>query len=149
MRTAIGTLAIAVLAAASVSAHVTVWPRESKAGASEKYTVRVPSEGKLATTSVQLEVPDGVTIVAVQAPAGWKHEVTRQGDRITSVTWTMEIKPGEFAEFAFLARNPKEGPQVTWKVHQKYADGTSSDWIGPAGDRQPAPVTKLVAATTP
>jgi len=34
-------------------------------------------------------------------------------------------------------------------MHQKYADGTSSDWIGPAGDRQPAPVTKLVAATTP
>lgn len=146
MRTAALTLGIALLGA---SAHVTVWPRESKAGASEKYMVRVPSEGKVATKSIHLEAPDGVTIVAVQAPAGWTYDLKRDGDRIVAVTWTMEIKPGEFAEFAFLARNPKEGSQIVWKVRQHYADGTSSDWIGPAGDRRPAPVTKLVAATTP
>ncbi len=33
------------------------------------------------------------------------------------------------------------------KAHQRHADGTSSEWIGAAGTRQPAPVTKLTAAT--
>lgn len=51
----------------------------------------------------------------------------RDGDRIVAITWTMEIKPGEFAEFSFLARNPKEGAQIVWKVRQRYTDGTSSD----------------------
>ena len=33
-------------------AHVSVRPRESKAGAEERYTVRVPTEGAVATTHV-------------------------------------------------------------------------------------------------
>ena len=32
-------------------AHVTVRPRESKPDAEERYVVRVPTEGKVATTS--------------------------------------------------------------------------------------------------
>jgi uncharacterized protein YcnI len=73
MRTLALTLALSVVAT-TLSAHVTVWPRESRAGASEKYTVRVPTEGKVATTSVTLETPEGVTIAAVAAPAGWTYE---------------------------------------------------------------------------
>ena len=52
------------LIAATAEAHVTVRPRESKAGATEKYTVRVPTEGKVATTSVEIEIPAGVTVRA-------------------------------------------------------------------------------------
>lgn len=135
--------------AASVAAHVTVWPRESQAGRSEKYLVRVPTEGKIATTEVELEVPADVTIGALGAPAGWTYDVKREGDRIVRITWKMEIRPGEFAEFPFIARNPKEGTEIVWKVRQRYADGTSSGWIGPAGDRHPAPVTKLTAPAPP
>ncbi len=35
--------------------------------------------------------------------------------------------------------------QILWKAHQRYAGGTSNDWVGPAGDRRPASVTNLVA----
>lgn len=134
----------AVLLIATVAAaHVTVWPRESRAGGSERYTVRVPTEGRVATTSVELEVPAGVTITGILAPAGWSHETRKDGDRLIAITWAQEIKPGEFGEFVFLARNPRDAQEIVWKVHQRYADGTASDWVGAPGERGPAPVTKL------
>jgi uncharacterized protein YcnI len=128
-----------------MSAHVTIWPRESVPGASERYTVRVPTEGKTATTSVQLLVPAEVTLTYVLAMPGVVADITRgDGNRITSVTWKFDVPPGQFAEFVFMARNPKQGSEITWKVHQHYADGTKSDWTGPPS-KGPAPVTKLVA----
>lgn len=148
MRTGAWFVVLSFLTAAA-DAHVTVWPRESKAAAGEKYTVRVPTEGKVATSSVELEVPEGVTVIAVATPNAWTYELKREGDRIVAITWKMEIKPGEFAEFSFLARNPKEGAQIAWKVRQLYTDGTSSDWVGATGTPRPAPVTKLLPATTP
>jgi hypothetical protein len=32
-----------------------------------------------------------------------------------------------------------------WKARQRFADGTSADWVGVEGDRRPASVTKLIA----
>ena len=139
----------AVLVCATAEAHVRITPRESKAGATETYTARVPTEGKVTTTAVELEVPEGVTIVSVTAPTGATYDVKRDRDRIVSVTWKTDIKPGEFAELTFVARNPREGAQITWKAHQRYADGTSSDWVGAAGTRAPAPVVTLLPATKP
>ena len=117
-------------------AHVTVRPRESKPAAEERYTVRVPTEGKVATTSVELQVPEGVTITEVPDPPGATHKETREGDRVVAITWTKEIKPGEVAEFAFSARNPPSGAQITWTIQQRYAEGKPSDW---------SPITKLLA----
>lgn len=47
------------------------------------------------------------------AAAGWTHTLKRTGDRVTSIVWAMEIKPGEFAEFVFIGRNPKTGSETT------------------------------------
>ena len=145
MRRLLATTALLVSASVGMSAHVTIWPRESAPGASERYTVRVPTEGKTATTSVHLVVPPEVTVTYVLAMPGVVADVTRgEGNRITAVTWKFEVPPGQFAEFVFMARNPKQGSEITWKVHQHYADGTKSDWTGPPG-KGPAPITKLVA----
>lgn len=137
---------IFVSLAAPLLAHVGVTPRESKSGATETYTFNVPSEGGRTTTSVVLDVPESVVVKSVAAPEGAKHEEKKTGDRITQVTWTMEIKPGVSAKFSLVATNPSTGDAIIWRVHQMYADGTSSDWVGEAGTRSPAPVTKLVAA---
>ena len=138
-----GMIAIAVVVAGSiVSAHVTVWPQESRSGAGERYTVRVPTEGKVTTTSVELEVPTDVVVSGVLVGAGYTYEVRRENDRIVAITWKQEIKPAEYGEFVFFARNPKAA-QIAWKVRQRYADGTSADWVGVEGDRRPASVTKL------
>ena len=139
-------MAVALLTASAVDAHVTIWPQESKAGAGERYTVRVPTEGKVTTTEVELEVPADVRVSGVLIGAGFTYEFRRDGDRIVGVTWKQHIKPSEYAEFVFFAVNPKTAGPVAWKVHQRYQDGTSADWTGVEGDRRPASVTRIVAA---
>lgn len=64
-------IAVAVSALPSLAlAHVSGRPRESKPGAEERFTVRVPTEGPVATTHVQL---------------GVRHQgqAARKGDRFT------------------------------------------------------------------
>ena len=144
MRTPIVIAATALLFAETAFAHVTVWPQQSRAGMAERYTVRVPTERNVPTVSVELEVPTTVTVTGVLAPAGFTYETQREGNRITSITWKQEIKPGEVGEFVFFARNPAAS-QIVWKAHQRYADGQVEDWVGPAGDRRPAPTVSLTA----
>ena len=136
-----------LLTAAAVDAHVTVWPQESKVGAGERYTVRVPTEGKVTTTEVELEIPADVRVGGVLVTGGFTYDLRRDGDRIVAVTWKQEIKPSEYAEFVFFAVNPKAAGPVAWKVHQRFADGTSADWTGVEGDRRPASVTRMTAAS--
>ena len=50
----------------------------------------------------------------------------------------------QIEEEKFLGGAPDESSTST-STH-RYADGTSSEWTGPAGSRGPAPVTKLLPA---
>ena len=34
----------------------------------------------------------------------------------------------ESATLSFTAKNPATGEKITWKIQQKYADGTASNW---------------------
>jgi uncharacterized protein YcnI len=139
------TIAAIVLAGPSVAfAHVSVRPRESKPGMEERYTVRVPTEGNVATTHVRLEIPAGVTVLEVIPQEGATFETDQQAERIIAITWKKEIPPKAAAEFAFRARNPSSG-DIVWKAHQHFADRTAADWIGAVGERRPAAVTKLIA----
>lgn len=140
--------AIVVLAPAAVQAHVSITPRASTAGATEKYTVRIPTEGKVATVAAEMDVPEGVIIETLQAPAGWKYEVKRAEDRIVSIVWQADVKPGEFIEVGFVARNPRNGNRIVWTLRQRFADGTVTDWTkGPQGIR-PTAVTDLAPVPT-
>jgi uncharacterized protein YcnI len=142
VRASVATMSL-VLLASSAQAHITIAPTQSTAGATEKYVLRVPTEGKVATVAAELEVPDGVIVETVSMPQGWKYDMKRQADRITAITWTMTIPPGEFVEFAFVARNPRDKTELVWTLRQRFADGTVSDWTkGPNGIR-PTAVTRL------
>ncbi len=143
MRTIITALTLSIVLPSLAAAHVGVRPRESKPGAEERYTVRVPTEGAVATTSVRLEIPDGVTVLDVEATPGATFATEKRGDRIVAIVWTKEIPPKEMAEFVFRARNPASGEEIVWKAHQHFSDRTVTDWVGPTGDKRPAPVTKL------
>jgi uncharacterized protein YcnI len=134
--------AIVLCVASAAYAQVTVSPYTSSAGSVERYSFRVTTEGKVTTTALDLEVPPDVTITGVLVNGGFTYEARREGDRIVSITWNLDVKPGEVAEFVFFARNPPSG-QIQWKARQKFADGTSADWIGVEGDRRPAAITKL------
>ena len=136
---------VVVLVPSFAMAHISVRPRESKSGAEEQYTVRVPTEGPVATTHVTLDIPADVTVLEVLPADGATFETAKQGDRITSITWRKAIPPKASAEFAFRARNPA-ATEIAWKAHQHFSDGTVADWIGAAGASRPAAVTKLSAA---
>jgi len=135
----------ALTATFAAAAHVTVWPKTAQTGAYEKYTVRIPTEGKVATTSVEIAIPAEAAFISVGAAVGHTYELKKVDGRVVGIVWSMQIKPGEFAEFAFMARNPKEGKELVWKAVQRFADGTSTQWNGAAGSKQPASVTTLTA----
>lgn len=136
-------LTMVAVVASSAQAHITIAPTQSMAGATEKYTLRVPTEGKVATVAAEIDIPEGVIVEVVAMPNGWKHELKRQGDRITGIVWTLNIPPGEFVEFSFVARNPRDKAEVVWQLRQRFADGTVSDWTkGPNGVRSTS-MTKL------
>ncbi|MBA2258846.1 MAG: DUF1775 domain-containing protein [Acidobacteria bacterium] len=120
--------ALLVMIPALASAHVSVSPREAKPGIQQQYTVRVPTEGQVATTAVYLQVPEGVTVTDVPQPDGATHEVKKDGNRIVAITWTRDIPPKQSAQFLFTANNPAAAGQISWKVQQRFADGTSRDW---------------------
>lgn len=130
------------------SAHVSVRPRESKPGAEERYTMRVPTEGAVATVQVRLEIPTDVTVLEILPHEGATFETNKQGDRITVVTWKKEIPPKAVAEFVFRARNP-ESAEIVWKAHQHFTDGSSADWVGARGERRPASITRLTSVPSP
>ena len=88
----------------TAQAHVRVQPTESQPGAKQVYTVRVPTEGKVATTAVVLEVPDGVSVVSAQGPA----KLTKAAGKTVSITWKAEIPPGVFEMFELQGLGPKK-----------------------------------------
>ena len=124
-------------------AHVSIGPKQSQAHATQTYTIRVPAEGTVPTTMLQLEVPPGIEVVSVAAPAGISYELQKESTRVVRIVWSMSLQPGSVAELSFVARNPGAG-QVFWKSHQHFADGTVNHYDGPAGSRRPAVPTTLV-----
>ena len=135
--------ALFLLLTSGVSAHVRISPAEASRSATQTYVARVPTERPTSTTSVRIEIPDGVEIDSASPAAGGKVELIRDGDRVRAIEWTVDIPSGTSAELSFVARNPATGDQLTWKAVQRYADGSQSEWTGPAGSRTPAPVTTL------
>jgi uncharacterized protein YcnI len=75
-----------ILFASIAQAHVRVQPAESRIGAHESYTVRVPTEGSVATTFVELEVPDTVSVLSVN-----QAETKKTNGHISSILWRVEI----------------------------------------------------------
>lgn len=141
----------AVLAALSLSgvaaAHVTVWPKDSTARAYERYSVRVPNEKEADTVAVELRVPDGVRVEAVEQKPGWTAVLARNASGIvTTVRWTGKLAPHEFTELGLIAVNPASAADLVWPAVQTYADGTTVEWTGPAGSATPAPHTAVKAA---
>lgn len=138
-------LIVFALTAVPVQAHVTVQPRESTQGATEKYKMRVPNEKSVPTVRLEADFPTAADITSVEEKAGWKIELKRDSaGKIMGAIWSgSSIAPRDIVEFGFLARNPSDATEIVWKVVQIYEDGSRSEWTGPKGSRSPAPVTQL------
>jgi uncharacterized protein YcnI len=151
-------MVMGVAFAGVASAHVTISPNTAVAGDDVTLTFHVPDENDAANTNkleVQLPADAGLTEVSVLPVAGWTYAVTKQGDSISTVTWSGgTIKPGEFAQFALtVGPLPKTQTQLLFKALQSYDNGDVVSWIEttPPGGTEPdhpAPVLTLTADDT-
>src|SRR5882672_11611557 len=119
---------VAVSTLATLSAHVMVSPLQSKAGASQKYEVRVHNEAKVAATTIDLTVPDGVIVTDVAKPASGSFTTKTTGNRITSITWQIEVQPSKYVALPFTATNPDGASDLHWNLREHLADGSVVDW---------------------
>jgi uncharacterized protein YcnI len=130
-------------------AHAVVYPKASTTGAHERYVIRVPNERNVPTTRVEITFPSDVRVSSFSDVPGWNLEIVRDtAKRIVGAVWTGSLPPERFAEFPFVAANPKTAGSITWPVIQTYADGERAEWTGPADSKRPASLTTLAVASS-
>jgi uncharacterized protein YcnI len=140
------TFTLAAAACASLSAHIMVSPPESKSGATQNYELRVHNEEKVAIKSVELTIPDGITVVSVgKAPSG-TYTTAKSGDRITSLTWTVDVAPTKYLALPFTAKNPVGPKEVAWLTKANMVDGSVVVFSDKPGAEEKASVTRIAAA---
>lgn len=141
MRAAFALVLVLVLPVA-VGAHVIVVPEQSEAGGWERYTILVPTEKASPTVRVELQLPTGVDVIAVESKPGWTGTYEPFPIGSARVAWKGgRIPSGEFLSFEFLAWNPPAARVLKWVATQWYEDGTSERWG--AGDPTHASSTTL------
>jgi len=125
-------LVVTFLGAPAASAHVDVLPAQVAAGQAQKFTIRVPSERALDTTSIEVLFPAQITVYAIKPLAGWTARVLLRPDkRMRGVVFGGgRIANGEFQEFEVLG-TPQEAGTAAWRARQTYADGVVKPWTGP------------------
>jgi hypothetical protein len=96
-----------------------------------------------------MQFPSDVRVSSFEDVPGWELQVTRDtAQRIVGAVWTGSLPPERFAEFPFVAANPKTATEIHWPVIQTYADGERAEWTGPAGSKRPASSTTIAAAAS-
>jgi len=137
---------LVVVLSVPVFAHVTVAPQQAPAGASQVYKVRVHNDAKSPTASISLTVPEGVTVESVAPITDGKSDMTKNGNRVTAITWQVAVPVGKYVELAFTARNPSGVDHVSWNVTEKFSDGSTIEYTDKPGAAEKASVTKLMPA---
>jgi uncharacterized protein YcnI len=153
MRTLPPLLVVTVLglvAAQAAFGHAVVRPAASRPAELQRYTLTVPNEEDTPTTSVAMQVPDGIGFFLVQPAPGWDVKLKRTGGQVSGVRWTGgSIPPDFYEDFHFIARNPVREGSIAWKVIQRYAGGSTVRWIGPPDSESPAAVIRLSEQVVP
>ena len=134
---------IALVMVASLSAHIMVSPLESKAGATQKYEVRVHNEGKLAATGIDLDIPEDLMVMEVAQPASGTFTTKKIGDRITAISWQIDVQPNKYLALPFTAMNPAAAKEVQWSIREHLADGSVVEWSNKPGAKEKGSVTKV------
>ena len=69
----------------------------------------------------------------------------KSGDRITSITWKVDVQPTKYLALPFTAKNPEGARDLHWTAHEHLADGSVVDWSDKPGSKEKGSVTKLTA----
>lgn len=139
------TLLLTTLAATTISAHIMVSPPKAKAGATQRYELRVHNEATVAVTAVDLQIPDGVTVTDVAKPAAGSYTTQKAAGRIAGISWRIDVAPGKYVALPFTATNPDRETDLHWNVREHLADGSTVEWSDKPGAKEKASMTRLVA----
>ena len=145
----------------TASAHVVVKPAEVVTAGFQTFTVSVPNEKDISTTSIKVVVPEGLKYVQPTQKAGWQIAIENDGAgldaTVKSITWSgNEVEAGFRDDFTFSGQVPEAATVLQWKAYQTYSDGTIVSWDkATSGDDQesedensgPFSVTNVVAET--
>jgi uncharacterized protein YcnI len=118
----------------AAQAHVGVRPSDIKGGQLHTFTLGVSSEKLVATTSVRLVVPAGLTHTLPNVKSGWKIATKKEGESVVEITWTGVIPAEQRDDFVFSAQVSKDAKELVWKVYQTYADKSVVAWDQEAGE---------------
>jgi len=146
-----GAVAALAIAAPSASAHAIVSPAVAKNGALEQFTLSVPTEKEVATTTkIELNVPAGFSIDSYEPSPGWKRQVQATGSGeeavVHKVTWSGgKVPTEEDAVFRFNADTTKAAT-YKFSVQQTYSDGSVVSWSGPESSDAPAPTVESLSS---
>jgi uncharacterized protein YcnI len=143
--------ALVLVTATPAFAHVAVSPSEVPEGEAAELTFRVPNESDSAnTTSVEIAMPAdrAFQFVSAKAVPGWTIDTAKEGDAVTSITWSGgEIAPGQFDEFSIVV-GPVEGTgPLAFRAVQTYDDGDVVRWIDPMVEGEEEPEHPAPTAT--
>jgi len=151
-------------------AHITLEQREAKAGSGYKAVLRVPHgcDGS-ATTSIRVQIPDGVFSVKPMPKAGWTLTTVKgaygktyseHGAKITEgvkeITWSggklLDDNYGEFTFIGSLAPDLKDGTALYFPTVQDCEKGSAKWTDVPAagatgGMKAPAPMLRVAASS--
>lgn len=132
------------------AAHVVVLPEQSDAGGWERYVVLVPTEKESPTVRVEVRLPNGLNIIAVESKPGWEGRYEPLPIGAARVEWKGgRIPPGTFMSFEFLAWNPPTARVLEWQATQWYEDGSNDRWGGGGADDHHTSRTTLKAGSEP
>lgn len=126
------TAAALAAGAAPAAAHIDILPTTVEAERSTEFTVRVPTEREIPTTSVRVDFPKQVTVYSfAPPPAGWtiKQRIAPDGTLAGVVYSGGTIPVNGYVDFTFLG-TPFDTGETVWKAYQTYADGKVKPWTG-------------------
>jgi uncharacterized protein YcnI len=141
-------LAILMTLARAADAHVVVLPDQSDAAGWERYVVLVPTEKESPTVRVEVRLPNGLDMIAVESKPGWEGHYEPFPVGASRVEWKGgRIPSGTFVSFEFLAWNPPAPRVIEWQATQWYEDGSSDRWGGGGPDDHHSSRTTLKPST--
>lgn len=152
VRVAVAVATLAVVAPAS--AHVVVVPSVAPEGTPTEFTLQVPTERNLPTTSVRVIFPPQVSVYSFQVPPpGFTvTPILAKNRSIIGAVFRGTIPVGKYQAFHVLA-TPFATGQTLWPAYQTYADGLIKPWNGPVetprsvsaetGPTQPGPTSAV------
>jgi hypothetical protein len=145
--------AFALTIPGALEAQVALVPTTTAPAAWERFALRVANPTDTPTVAVTLRLPDGVTVMGVDAPPGWTARFTAATE---TTPQTIEWAGGpmayrEFREFPFFGRVAPNlrTADLVFPVRITRANGSTVDWAPDGAGVAPTVRVRAVTAITP